>query len=245
VDLQIKYGGDKTDQRIPVSFSYTLTISNLDGSSPIFKDDIPHPAPQAAFVPYDNKAAEYLAAMDKEMKTAKWWVEDHVRNRALATKHFEHGNALVVPAKDYAQRPYAVLDYILYGKKDYSVVSGNCAPEIINGLDFTQPQIDALLATNVARNAGYYKSDDANDYVYKGKSALFNNPDHVKYYYLHAHSAGGSTDGVLLMDGYHQKPEVDHIIMKRKHLDPGCNAYSNARVISRYLNSEDRGRPTQ
>jgi hypothetical protein len=209
VDLRIKYNST-SDPRIPVSFSYTLKISFLDGASTSDKDSIPHPAPQAAFVPYEKKLAEYIAEMDKEMRTNKWWVEDHVTNRAGAAKHSEHGQPLVLTDKDYTQRSYAVLDYILHGKKDYKVFGIACAPEI-----------------------------------YKGKSALYKNPDHVKYYYLHAHSAGGSTDGVLLMSGYHQKPEVDHIIMKRKHLNPGCNAHSNARVISRYLNSEDRGKYSQ
>jgi len=183
--------------------------------------------------------------MDKEMRTNKWWVEDHVTNRAAAPKNAEHGQPLVLTDKNYSLRPYAVLDYILYGKKDYKFFAIAYAPEIYNGGDWSQNQIDAILATNLAKNAGYYKSDDASDYVYKGKAALFKNPEHADYYYLHAHSAGGSTDGVLLMSGYHQKPEVDHIIMKRKHLNPGCNAYSNARVISRYLNSEDRGKYSQ
>jgi hypothetical protein len=177
------------------------------------------------------------------MERSKWWVEQHVVNRAGSRLHAEHGQALIVPEKDYEQRPYAVIDYMLYGDNDENRFIGQiCAPELYNGGKFTDWQIQAILAVNLARNNGYYKSDDPHDYVYEGNSAKFNNANQVDYYYLHSHASAGKQDGVLLMAGYHQKPEIDHIILKGKHILPGCNAYSNARVISRFLNSEDRGK---
>ena len=240
LDLTIRYD-DEHDARVPVEFKFTLTINNSDGSTRKVSDTIPHPAPQAAYENPPEGLGEYITKMQKRMTGANWWVEDHVVNRENAKKHMEHGQLLNVPPKDYAQRPYAVIDYILYQLEDSKYFGGSCRPELYNGGEFSADQIRAIFATNLAKNDGYYKSDAPNDYVYKGNINKFKYRDQTKSYYLHAHSSGGKQDGVLLKEGYHQMPEIDHIVMKRHQYKPGCNAYSNARVISRYLNSEDRG----
>jgi hypothetical protein len=245
LDLTINYGSAHDgDPRVPTAFSYVLKVTYNDDSTKVFSGLIQHPAPEAAYQAPEDGLRKYIKKMQAQMEKAKWYVEDHVENRQLATKHFEHGGPLIVPAKDYAERPYAVLDYILYGCDGSKFFPGNYAPELYNGGGFTGPQIEAILKVNLAKNKGYYKSDDRNDYVYSGNSAKFKNSEQVDWYYLHSHASSGKQDGVLLMGGYHQKPEIDHIILKGKHLEPGCNAYSNARVISRFLNSEDRGKYT-
>jgi len=55
LDLRIKYGDDdNSDPRVPISFSYTLKVSYLNATGKAYTDSFPHPAPQAAFVPYDG-----------------------------------------------------------------------------------------------------------------------------------------------------------------------------------------------
>lgn len=243
LDLTIDYGrADQGDPRVPTAFTYVLKVTYNDDSTKVFSDHFDHPAPEAAYEPPVDGLRKYIKKMQAKMEKASWWVEDDVVNRQLATKHFEHGQPLILPAKDYAERPYAVLDYILYGATDFKFFALNAAPELYNGGEFNGPQIAAILAVNLAQNKGYYKSDDPHDYVYNGNASKFKNTEQVDFYYLHSHASSGKQDGVLLMGGYHQKPEIDHIILKGKHLEPGCNAYSNARVISRFLNSEDRGK---
>ena len=244
LDLNILYDDNKCDPRVPTAFSYTLKITYADDVAKSITDHIAHPAPEAAYKKPASGLGKYIDKMQQNMVKSAWWVEDHVKNRARAKSHFEHGQPLILPPQDYDQRPYAVLDYIMYGNDGSKFFGFNCAPELYNGGEFSAPQIEAMLTVNLARNNGYYKSDDPNDYVYGGNSHKFNNKDQVDWYYLHAHASSGKEDGVLLMEGYHQKPEIDHIVLKGKHLEPGCNAYSNARVISRFLNSEDRGKYT-
>jgi hypothetical protein len=243
LDLVVHYNtGSKGDSRVPSAFTYTLEVTYSNDSKELFTGHFEHPEPEAAYEEPRNKLQEHIQNMQKRMIRDNWWVEDHVTDYARSPANFFHGRPLEVPDKDYAERPYAVIDYILNACDGSKHFQGNCSPEIYNGGKFTGPQIESILAVNLALNNGYYKSDDPHDYVYDGNASKFKRPGEVDWYYLHSHASSGKQDGVLIMSGYHQKPEIDHIVMKGKHLLPGCNAYSNARVISRYLNSEDRGK---
>jgi hypothetical protein len=240
LELSIEYGGSTADPRIPIAFSFDLTVTAKNDTTEKTSGTIPHPSPEPAFVPMEEDFRKYVVELQKKMEIAKWYVEDHRKHLDRSPMNFFSGSPLIVPARDYAERPYAVIDYAMY-LKDFKWFGNGSDVSIENGAEFNDHQIAAILAVNAARNAGYYKSDDLNDYVYTGTREFFKNPEVANHYYLHAHACAGNRDGVLIMSGYHQKPEIDHIMPKGNHLKPGCNACSNARVISRYLNSEDRG----
>ncbi len=130
VELRIEYDDLKADPRVPVAFNYDLTIKYADDSTRKLSDRILHPAPELAYKTPENGMGKYIATMQSRMTKAHWWVEDNIVNRQRARAHFEHGDPLNLPPKDYDQRPYAVLDYILYGEHPFKFFGGSCAPEI-------------------------------------------------------------------------------------------------------------------
>ncbi len=262
--LQVHYPviNSNSDPRIPLAFEAQLELTIYGASQTISTGKVIHPVPQVAYEDPVNNLQELIFIATDIMVDSRWWVEDHVQTNASA-RMADH-EILSVPDKalGYGHRPYAVIDFLIFSPPGLvsdrmnallpQITTGKINPDYQNGSDFSEPQKQLMYAVNLAGNNGYYKSDDPTDYVYKGKShnyASFKDQAQAKSYRRDAKATYQSSamdqdtshDGTLVWNGGHQKPEVDHIVPKGKH-PFGCNAYSNARIISSYLNNDRRTR---
>ncbi len=227
--LELAYAG--TDPRIPSSFNVKLEYKTTDGQQHTWTptlNPIPHPSPVKEQYEVSQDLMYHLWKLDSAMKDAKWFVEDHV-GTTWGPKHFRYGEPLIVPARDYAARPYAVLDYMVYGLRQFP----EYAITLNNEAEFDDRQKNLIYQANIAFNNGYIVSNAKDDYVYDGQTDTL-----LSNYYASALSITGK-QGHLVWGGGHQKPEVDHIVPKGDKFR-GSNAYSNAQVTSSHYNNMKR-----
>jgi hypothetical protein len=255
------------DPRIPEAFEAKLDLTFGDRSTKSGQTGrVVHPIPQIAYTQPVDRLGALIEHATEMMIATDWWVEDNVLTNARAT--FASHERLVVPDKTLgrAHRPYAVIDFLIHGQTGMigpsvgallpQITTGNVQPDYTNGADFSEPRKAFMYAVNLARNGGYYRSDDRGDYVYKGKShgytsfpadaqaraKSYRHEVKAMYQALEAMEDWSTFNGVLVWEGGHQKPEVDHIVPQTGRFIQGCNAYSNARVVSSFLNNERRTR---
>lgn len=226
--VTLDYSGT-TDARIPNSIQMLLQYKTKNGQT--------HNWNPAAVVQQQPKLQEYkpteglqwhVFKWQHAMEQANWFVEDHVAT-SLGPKHFDYGKPLIVPARKFIARPYAVLDYMIYAQsqfQDYKAVLNNEA-------EFSEKQKNLIYQTNIAMNMGYIVSCAPDDYVWEKGTSSPQMDYHTEAFAL------TQKRGHLLWEGGHQKPEVDHIIPKGDKTK-GSNAYSNAQVTSAFYNNQKR-----
>jgi DNA/RNA non-specific endonuclease/HNH endonuclease len=137
------------------------------------------------------------------------------------------GQRLRLPAREPEQRPYAVLDYMALSKAiDFELLR-----DVDNGREFDGPQRGWILALNRLDNEGVLVTDVHEDFAAVSSESHEDAYGNVIWhgdYVVHDFPLG-----VLIEAGGDQAPEVDHVIPKSFN---GCNAFSNAQVISRAYN---------
>jgi hypothetical protein len=209
------------DARIPKVFRVKATLLESVGSPAMWTINHvpPFPRPEAP----DDGFAALVAKARTEMNTVfpvGFFIEDYYSLTRT-------GQQLRVPGRTMAARPYALLDYMAFT----SVIDFPLLENVDNHKGFDAEQRAWILALNRIDNDNLLITDDADDFATTATKSHYDSRGNEIYH--GSYIADGFPLGVLMERGGDQAPEVDHVIPESRG---GCNAFSNAQVISRAYN---------